>query len=440
MTDPRTSTPIENAAQRVIARCAALATHTETPGRITRRYLSEPVHAAHHDLNGWMTAAKMRVRMDAAGNLIGRRPPGSPPGSSPGSGSKKNEPNADPPVLLIGSHIDTVPNAGRYDGVLGVLVGLAVAEALHERNIALPFALDVVAFSEEEGVRFATPYLGSAALAGTYPASWLDLTDDDGHTVRDAIQNFGLDPGAIDDAAYDPQRVLGFLEVHLEQGPVLEQGDQPVGVVNAIAGQSRLRLRLVGEAGHAGTTPMTPRRDALACAARLIAEVQDHGRSIEGLRATVGFLDVQPNVRNVIPGQAELSLDIRHASDNARDASVKTLLDTATRLAQQDGIDLEVVDHQTQPATPMDPSLTGMLTDAMEDAGLPPVALLSGAGHDAVAMAEAFPVAMLFVRHPGGISHHPDEHVEAADVAVAIDVMTRAVLRLAEQLQGANGP
>ncbi|MEM9883314.1 MAG: allantoate amidohydrolase [Planctomycetota bacterium] len=405
-------------AQRVMDRCARLATHTEAPGRITRRYLTPPVAAVHEDLTRWMRDAGMRVRVDAAGNLVGRLGPDHPA----------------VPVLLTGSHIDTVPNGGRYDGVLGVLVGIAAAEALS--RVDLPFALDVVAFSEEEGVRYAKPYLGSAAVAGRFDPAWLDRTDEQGVTLRDAVTRFGLDPAAIPAAAYDPQHVLGFIETHVEQGPVLEQAGRPVGVVNAIAGQSRLLLRFVGEAGHAGTSPMVPRRDAMVSAAHLIAEVQEYGRSIAGLRATVGYVQAYPNVRNVIPGMVEVSLDVRHAMDDVRDAAVAALLDHATRIASEDGVAVEVMENQPQPATEMDSGLSGLLSQAMADAGHRPFDLLSGAGHDAVAVAAAFPVAMLFVRHPGGLSHHPNERVDLADVAVAVDVLTRAVRLFAGRVRG----
>lgn len=404
-------------AERVVSRCAVLAGHTEEPGRITRRYLSPPTKAVHLELTRWMQELGMQVRPDAAGNLVGRL----------------GDPAPDTPVLLIGSHIDTVPNAGKYDGVLGVLVGLAVAEVLRDRD--LPFAVDVVAFSEEEGVRFTKPYLGSAAIAGTYDPAWLERRDEDGVTLRGAIEAFGLYPDKIAGAAYHPDHVVGYLEAHIEQGPVLEREYQPVGIVTAIAGQNRLMLRFTGEPGHAGTTPMSPRKDALVGAARLIGEVQDYGQSIQGLRATVGYINAQPNTRNVIPGQVDLSLDIRHAMDDVREAAVAAIIDTAGRVAQQGGLTVEVLENQPQPAVAMDGLLCRMLREAMNEAALTPFELLSGAGHDAVAMAASFPVAMLFLRHPGGISHHPDERVDVGDVAVSVNVLARAALRLAGELE-----
>ena len=443
MANPATSIRVDALAHRVMKRCDHLSGHSDEHGRITRLYLSPAIHAIHVDLSAWMSDIGMTVRTDAAGNLVGRLSTVLAPSDEPTLYDNQDAPippQADAPatprpVLLIGSHIDTVPNAGKYDGLLGVIVALAVAERLSELQTELPFDLDVVAFSEEEGVRFSKPYLGSAAVAGTFQNKWLDRLDDHGRSMRGVITEFGLDPSEIHEAAYDPEQVLGFIEMHVEQGPVLERSDRPCGVVNAIAGQSRLILRFTGQAGHAGTTPMYPRQDALVSAAHLIAEVQDYGRSIDGLRATVGYVNCHPNVRNVIPGEVEVSLDIRHAMDDVREIAVDALLETATRIASEDGVSVEVVENQPQPATEMDSVLSGLLSQAMEDAGHEPFDLLSGAGHDAVAMAASFPVSMLFVRHPDGVSHNPNERVNEADVAVTIDVLTRAVQLLASQVR-----
>lgn len=433
-------------AASVMRRCDRLATFTDEPGRVTRVYLSPAAQEAHAAVRGWMADAGMAVRVDAAGNIVGRRR------AADGMVAAR--------TLLLGSHLDTVPGAGKYDGILGVLVGLAAVEAL--AGVALPFHVDVVGFSEEEGVRFSLPYIGSPAIAGTFDPAVLDRRDAQGVSLRDAIVAFGLDPSALDDAAYtsgqtratEPQRTqqtekesgqtqgcgraLGYAEVHLEQGPVLENADAAVGVVTGVQGQSRLILRFVGKAGHAGTVPMHLRQDALVAAAKLVAAVQDSGRSVEGLCATVGSLGVEPNVRNVIPGVAELSLDIRHGSDATRTAAADALLATAERLAADEGVALEVVDRQQQPATPMDAALTEVMAraageiEAVKSAdGGAVVRLPSGAGHDAVPMAALCPVSMLFVRHPGGVSHHPDERVLPGDVAVAVETMARFILHLA---------
>ncbi|MEM9417542.1 MAG: Zn-dependent hydrolase [Planctomycetota bacterium] len=444
MANPATSIRVDALAKRVMQRCDHLSGHTQEPGRITRLYLSPAIRAIHVDLSAWMREIGMDVRIDAAGNLVGRLAAAPDTPAEPTLYDKSSDetqvldaiqPDVPRPVLLLGSHIDTVPNAGKYDGLLGVIVALAVAERLQELQQQLPFDLDVVAFSEEEGVRFSKPYLGSAAIAGRFDPAWLNRRDNRGQTMHSVITEFGLDPTEISNAAYNPQQVLGFIEMHVEQGPVLERLNKPVGVVNAIAGQSRLILRFSGQAGHAGTTPMYPRQDALVSAAHLIAEVQDYGRSIDGLRATVGYVNCHPNVRNVIPGDVEVSLDVRHAMDDVREIAVDALLETATRIANEDGVAVEVLENQPQPATEMDTVLNGVLSQAMDDAGHEPFDLLSGAGHDAVAMAEAFPVAMLFVRHPDGVSHNPNEQVHEADVAVSIDVLTRAVQRLASQVR-----
>lgn len=416
-------------AETVMQRCEALSRFSEERDRLTRRYLTAPMRPVHEALRGWMQAAGMRVRVDAAGNIVGRR--AALDRVVPYRATSLRQGPDPGRVLLLGSHLDTVPNAGAYDGVLGVLMALAAVEALTHRS--LPFAVDVVGFSEEEGVRFTKPYLGSRALTGTFEPAWLERRDEAGVSMRGAIEAFGLQPDRIAEAAYDPQDVVGFVEAHLEQGPILEDKGLSVGVVNAIAGQSRMIVRFEGQAGHAGTTPMYPRRDALVSAARLVTETQEYGRSITGLRATVGFMKVHPNVRNVIPASVDLSLDIRHADDAVREAAVQALLEMAQSAGAQDQVGFKVLEIQPQPATAMDNRLTSVMMEAMHKRGREPFDLLSGAGHDAVAMAERFPVAMLFVRHPGGISHHPDEQADQRDVAEGIEVLARFVMGLAQE-------
>ncbi len=403
--------------QRVMDRCDSLAEHTDEPGRITRLFLSDATASVHAVLRRWMSEQGLAVRVDAAGNVIGHR------SASPSLATTK--------TLVLGSHIDTVPGGGKYDGVLGVLIASAVIEALG--SAVLPFHIDVVAFSEEEGVRFGLPYIGSRALAGSFDPAWLNRRDRDGVSLHGAIEHFGLDPDQIPKAALDPERFLGYTEVHLEQGPVLEHLKRPVGVVSGIQGQSRVRLRFEGDAAHAGTVPMDQRRDALVCAAKLAVEVQDYGRSVDELRATVGLFEVWPNVRNVVPGAVEMSLDVRHAQDEIRMAAVDALIETAERLSAADGVRFAVVEHQTQQATHVDGNLTAALVEALQASGVELTEMPSGAGHDAVAVADLGPVSMLFVRHPGGVSHHADERVWPDDVATAVEVMTRYVLGLADQ-------
>jgi len=368
-----------------------------------------------------MNAAGMRTRIDAAGNLIG-------------SLSSPDKKNASPPKrFLLGSHLDTVPNAGAYDGILGVMIGLAVAEHFASLTTALPFSIDVIGFSEEEGVRYAQPYLGSRSIAGSFDTSWLERVDEQGVSMREAIQAFGLDPNDIPTAAISPTEVIGFVEAHIEQGPVLERLDHAVGIVTSIVGQSRLTVEFKGEAGHAGTMPMMPRRDALVGASRLVGQVRDTGCGIEGLRATVGRMMVSPNASNVIPAAVELSLDVRHASDAVRLQAVDDLIAAGQRIAAEDDLRFMILHRSDSPSVAVSPRLESLLIRSVEAMGIHNTRLPSGAGHDAVVMGQRFPMAMLFIRHPDGISHHPDERVDVADVAVAIDVLIDFITRLAAE-------
>ena len=358
-----------------------------------------------------MAETGLSPRVDNAGNLIGRR----------------RELDGQQ-AFLIGSHLDTVANAGRYDGTLGVLVGLAVAELTREAKF--PFHFDVVAFSEEEGYRFALPFLGSSAVLGEFQESWLERIDSDGITMRKVICDFGLQPELIPAAAYAPGEVLAYLEPHLEQGPVLANCGAAVGAVTAIVGQSRLQLRFIGRAGHAGTTPMEDRHDALCCAARFISASREIAVATDGLRTTIGKMQVVPNVVNVIPAGVELALDVRHADDAVRCQAIDQLLAIGADFAHEYGCLLELEERSEHLAVAMDFELTQLLTNAIVECGQPPAALPSGAGHDAMIIARRFPAAMLFIRHPGAISHHPDEAVDRDDVATAIEVTCRFVEHL----------
>ena len=393
-------------ASELMARCDALAAFSETESGLTRTFLSKPMHEVHASLCAWMKAAGMTVRTDAVGNLFGRY-----------EGLTE-----DAPALLIGSHLDTVKNAGRYDGVLGVLVGLAAVEALEGKRY--PFALEVVGFSEEEGVRFGLPFLGSRALTGSFEAGWLELTDDQGVTMRKVIKDFGGESGALEFPPGPPLLrggTVGFLEVHIEQGPKLAALGRSVGVVEAVVGSSRALLTFKGQAGHAGTTPMAGRRDALTGAAAFVLEVEAYAAEVDGLVATVGRLNVEPGTINVIPGGVTLSLDVRHADDAVREAAVAVLREKAEKVAAGRGLIIHWHPLMSQAATPMDKGLTHLLHQASGSAPLLP----SGAGHDAQIVAAAVPAAMLFVRSPNGLSHHPDEMVRVEDVAVALGVVMR---------------
>lgn len=394
---------------RAISECRLLATMTEEPGRITRRFLTAPMHEAHAHLRGRMEALGMTVRVDAAGNLRGLWRP---------EGAKAKR-------ILIGSHIDTVPDAGAFDGMLGVALALEWVGLAQELGLRMP--IEVIAFSEEEGVRYGLPYLGSRAVAGRFEASLLALTDAEGVTVENALRSFGLDPAQIGEAAVDDD-ALCFIEVHIEQGPLLEAEGLSVAAVTAIVGQTRLALTFTGHANHAGTAPMHLRRDALAAAAEWITAVETCGRNTPGLAATVGRVSVEPNVGNVVPGIARVSLDVRHAQDAVRIAAVKDLLEQANAIAVRRGLKLECAGQLDQPAVPMDARLTAMMSAAIVAAGYPAKTMPSGAGHDAIVMAARLPTAMLFVRSPGGISHHPAEEVRKEDVEASLHV-ARAFLQ-----------
>ncbi len=325
-----------------------------------------------------------------------------------------------------------MPNAGAYDGVLGVTGALEWVILAQEHN--LPLSIEVIAFSEEEGVRFGVPFIGSRAIAGRFDHKLLTLKDAEGVTIADAIREFGLDPGHIDDAALDAG-VLGFVEVHIEQGPVLESEGLSVAAVTAIVGQTRFTLEFRGHANHAGTTPMHLRNDALAGAAEWIGAVETAAKNERGLIATVGKIDAEPNAANVIAGSVRVSLDVRHADDRTRKATVESLLAHASAIAAERGLALESIQQMDQPAVPMDERLTSCLTDAIAAAGLPEKRITSGAGHDAMVIAACVPAAMLFLRSPGGVSHHPDETVREEDVEAALHVGLKFLERLAAEVR-----
>jgi allantoate deiminase len=397
-------------ARAVLERCDLLARCSEEPDRLTRRFATPALGEARALVEGWMREAGLHTRRDPLGNLFGRR-----------AGGDRS--------LMLGSHIDTVRDAGRYDGALGVLVALACAERL--RGADLPFALDVAAFADEEGVRYGTGYLGSSVVAGRFDEAWLERADAGGTTLADAIRGWGGRPGQIADGRLRPEALLGYAEVHIEQGPVLDERGLPLGVVTGIAGQTRARVTFTGRAGHAGTTPMGGRRDALAAAAQWIAAVEAEARTGEGLVATVGEIAAEPGAPNVIPGRVLASLDVRHVEDAARERAVAALRAGAARIAAGRDVDAAWHELQSTPAVPCSDELSGELAAAAADVGIDAPRLPSGAGHDAAMIAALTPVAMLFVRCEGGVSHHPAESVRAGDVEAAITATTRFVERLA---------
>jgi allantoate deiminase len=400
----------------VVERCRLLAGFTEEPGFTTRTFLSAPMHGVHKMVGQWMRDAGCEVDVDPAGNL---------------RGSYRSE-NPLARRLYIGSHLDTVPRAGAFDGILGVVLGVELVELLKGRR--LPFHIEVVGFSEEEGVRFGVPFLGSLAMVGELSEELLARRDANGATVRDAIRSYGLEPEKVAEAEAD-RDAIGYLEFHIEQGPVLESLKLPLGVVEAIVGQSRLELAFQGKANHAGTTPMHLRQDALQGAAEWVSAVEREACLTSGLVATVGRLEVRPGAGNVIPESARATLDLRHPDDGVRRDAVSRLLDIAQQIAARRHLTLLVDPRLDQAAVPMDSNLTSALADAAIALGYPPHRMVSGAGHDAMIVARRMPVAMLFLRSPGGISHHPDEAVLTEDVAAALTVG----LKFLEQMEGNHG-
>lgn len=396
------------AAARVMRRCDELAACSDENGQITRLFLSPALKRSHALVGGWMREAGLNVRVDEVGNLIGRLPAGT----------------REAPVFWLGSHLDTVPNAGRYDGSLGVILAIEAAAqwSRAHRGGTLPFALEVVGFSDEEGVRYGARCIGSRALVGDFDADWLDLTDDEGIPMSAALREFGLNPDTWAGAAAKTP-VVGYLEAHIEQGPVLQAEDQPLALVSAIAGQTRLRARFVGEAGHAGTQPMPLRRDALPAACEWVVEVEAQANDVEDLVATVGIIEVEGAASNVVPGAVVCTLDARHPDDEARHAAVEEMLSAARRLAARRGIAVDVVFRSEQEAVPMDGALNSRLLEAAREIGVEAPVMVSGAGHDAAFTAQIAPSAVLFLRTPGGQSHNPAEDVNESDVALAIETM-----------------
>lgn len=391
-------------AATVMERCDILSACTEEPGRITRPFATDALRRAQERVTAWMGEAGMAVRRDNIGNLRARYE---------GTGHS---------TLLLGSHLDSVRDAGKYDGPLGVLVAISAVQRLHDAGRRFPFALEVLAFADEEGLRFGSTYLGSRAVAGRLGQDELLRTDGEGVTMAEAIREFGGDPSRLADDRWTGDRPRGYVEVHIEQGPVLERLGRPVGVVSAIAGQDRMRIAFGGEAGHAGTVPMEQRRDALVVASMFVIAVEQEARRRPGLVATVGQLEVEPGAANVIPGRVELTLDVRHPDDAVRLEASQRMIADAHALGEGRGLTVEVRPTSERAAVACSATLTDLLRQAIgEDA----VDVASGAGHDGVYMSELTDIAMLFVRCRGGISHNPAESVAAEDVAVAIDVLSR---------------
>ncbi|NQX13535.1 allantoate amidohydrolase [Microbacteriaceae bacterium VKM Ac-2855] len=392
-------------------RCERLALVSSTRGAIERVYLS-PEHARVNAMAAaWMIEAGMSTWQDAAGNQCGRYE-----GTGP-----------DAPALLLGSHLDTVPNAGKYDGILGVMLAIAVVSRLNAAGTRFPFAVEVIAFGDEEGTRFGTALLGSRAVAGTWDKHWMELEDKNGVSLVEAFKAFGLDPSKVLSAARSKADTLGYLEAHIEQGPYLEEADRALGVVSSIAGARRFALTLTGKAGHAGGVPFNRRRDALAGAAEAVLTIERLARD-NGCIATVGRLQAFPGAVNVIPGRVDFSLDLRAEFDAARDRVWSEIQAEILRTCQRRKLSFTVEETHSAPAVVASDALqdvirAGIVSTGDED----PMVLFSKAGHDAMAIADLTDYAMLFIRCEGGVSHHPEENVTEEDVAVSLDAFEAAV-------------
>ncbi len=405
--------PLSGAA--LLERIDALAAISAETGRLSRQYLT-PEHRRANDLvGGWMRAAGMTVREDSVGNIVGRYE-----GDRPGT--------AEPlPALLIGSHLDTVRDAGKYDGMLGVLTGIAVVADLQARGRRLPFAVEVIGFGDEEGTRFQSTLIGSRAIAGRFDPAVLDKRDADGVRLADAMTAFGLDPAAYAEAAHRPEAVLAYAELHIEQGPVLEALGHPVGVVTAIAGATRLAVTVDGFAGHAGTVPMTLRRDALAASAEMILAVEALCSTQDRLVGTVGRIEASPGATNVIPGRVRFTIDLRADRDALRLERVGAVRARLEAIADQRGVSVAFETLHDSPAVACHPDLMAQFAASAAALGLDAPELPSGAGHDAMAVAGLTDIAMLFVRCDRGISHNPAESITAADAEAGARVLAHFV-------------
>ena len=390
-----------------------LAECSEDPVELTRRYLT-PEHAeAAEIIMRRMRDAGMSARLDAVGNVVGHYP-----GRRPGARR-----------LILGSHLDTVRNAGRFDGALGVMLPIACIQSLHERGERLDYPVDVIAFGDEEGVRFQATLFGSQAVAGNLDPEVLNAVDDDGVHLHEAMREFGLDPDMVADAGYDRDDVAAYVEVHIEQGPVLEAEDLPVGVVTSIAGAVRLRVEVMGRAGHAGTVPMNLRRDALAAASEAVIAVERTCLAIPGTVGTVGMLRTVSGAVNVIPGVVEFTIDVRGENDERRRNALDRIHEALAEIASRRGVHFDCVPTHETGARQCSPWLMRRLDEAVEAEGFEVRRLPSGAGHDAMAMAHLTDIGMLFVRCKDGISHHPAESMTAADAGRAARVLLRFLER-----------
>jgi beta-ureidopropionase / N-carbamoyl-L-amino-acid hydrolase len=400
---------------KILDMARQLARFSGTPDGLTCTYLSPAHKAAAAQLRDWMQAAGLVAQIDAVGNVVGRYSSAAPAAKT----------------LIVGSHYDTVVDAGQFDGRLGILTALAVAEYLSRAGRPLPFHLDVIGFAEEEGVRFAAPYLGSSAIAGRFDAAILQRSDKNGVRLESLLRGQGVDSDAIRRLARPPETLRGYLEVHIEQGPVLLDKNLPVGIVTAIAGSARFHIAVRGTAGHAGTVPMPLRHDAAAAAAEIVLAVERRCGEAATLVGTVGQLAVPHGLINVIPGSCELSLDVRAGDDGVRDGAIADIVAAAQNIAAQRGVTVAISEIGSHPAVPCSDAMQAACADAIARTGVAPFHLASGAGHDAVMFGGLTEIGMLFVRcGNGGVSHSPLESVTVEDADVAARVLLDVLVNL----------
>ena len=398
-------------ARQVMHRIDELSAISETPGILTRRYLTAEHRRANELVGHWMSGAGMDTWQDAAGNIVGRY----------------DSAQGNAPALIIGSHLDTVVNAGKFDGILGVLCGVACVQALFQTGRRLTYPIEVIGFADEEGVRFGTTYLGSRAVTGQLDPSTFEQTDEAGISFRQALADFGLDADQIGQAARHADDVLAFLELHIEQGPVLEALGRPAGAVTAINGQTRLSVTITGEAGHAGTVPMGLRRDALAVAAEGVLAVERECDGNDDVVGTVGILRVTPGAINVIPGEVTFTVDIRGKDDVDRRNVVAEVSRAVREAAEQRNCFAQISVLHEAVSAPCAERMIKIIERAIAAAGFEPCRMPSGAGHDAAAMAEFCDVGMVFLRSERGISHNPAERTSEEDVTAGINIMMKVL-------------
>jgi allantoate deiminase len=414
--------PTNRPGWEIANRIDELAAFSDTPGSLTRLYLGAAHRQAVDVLVRWMQAAGMQARLDAIGNVVGRYE-----GETP-----------DAPALLLGSHIDTVPNAGRFDGPLGVITAIEVVQRLAMSQRRLAFAIEVIAFGDEEGVRFPSTLSGSRALAGVFDPACLGERDKDGISRRDALLAFGCDVSQIAREARAPTSTVAYMEVHIEQGPLLERSHHAVGIVTGIVGATRGSVQIKGTGGHAGAVPMRLRRDALIAAAEMLLAVESRAREDDELVATIGQLEVPEGAANTIPSLVRFTLDIRSPSDARRRQAVADITERVRLIAQGRQVEAAVSLSHDAPAAPCDRQLCDLLAASIERCGMTPFRLPSGAGHDAMAFRGRVPIAMLFVRCRDGVSHHPTEYASAEDIDVAARILADFVDTLKPRHQEAT--